>query len=164
MYIILLLVIIGFVILLGFLLAPGMSGRRKVRRFLGVRWAHRGLHDRKKGIPENSLAAFRKAVERGCGIELDVHLTRDRRLVVFHDDTFERMCGRSGIVEQTDYEALRSYRLDGTGERIPLLEEALRCIDGRVPLLIEVKLPNTDTEICRRLDTVLRSYRGEYMI
>ena len=72
MYIILLLVIIGFVILLGFLLAPGMSGRRKVRRFLGVRWAHRGLHDRKKGIPENSLAAFRKAVERGCGIELDV--------------------------------------------------------------------------------------------
>ncbi len=164
MYIILLLVIIGFVILLGFLLAPGMSGRRKVRRFLGVRWAHRGLHDRKKGIPENSLAAFRKAVERGCGIELDVHLTRDRRLVVFHDDTFERMCGRSGIVEQTDYEALRSYRLDGTGERIPLLEEALRCIGGRVPLLIEVKLPNTDTEICRRLDTVLRSYRGEYMI
>ena len=159
---IVLIVILLLAGLILFLVAPGK--RRDTGKFERKAFAHRGLHDNPGGIPENSLAAFRRARAHGYGVELDVQLSKDGQVVVFHDDTFERMCGRSGIVEQTDYEALRGYRLDGTGERIPLLEEALRCIDGRVPLLIEVKLPNTDTEICRRLDTVLRSYRGEYMI
>ena len=159
---IVLIVILLLAGLILFLVAPGK--RRDTGKFERKAFAHRGLHDNPGGIPENSLAAFRRARAHGYGVELDVQLSKDGQVVVFHDDTFERMCGRSGIVEQTDYEALRGYRLDGTGERIPLLEEALRCIDGRVPLLIEVKLPNTATEICRRLDTVLRSYRGEYMI
>ncbi len=107
----------------------------------GVKWAHRGLHDIKKGIPENSIPAFQAAIEAGYGIELDVHLTKDGKLVVFHDDDFRRICGEKGKVEETDYARMRTYRLSRTGEKIPLLSEVLRLVDGKVPLLIEVKLP-----------------------
>ena len=122
----------------------------RVHPFLGVKWAHRGLHDKKRGIPENSFPAFRAAIEAGDGIELDVHLTKDGQLVVFHDDTFERIC-EDGGVEDTSYEEMQKYRLAETKERIPLLSEVLQLVDGKVPLLIEVKLPNTDTKICRKL-------------
>ena len=81
----------------------------------------------------------------------------------FHDDTFERICGR-GQSEDTSYEEMQKYRLAETKERIPLLSEVLQLVDGKVPLLIEVKLPNTDTKICRKLDEELRKYHGEYMI
>ena len=157
-------IVIGIPAFLIFLLAPRLSGRKRVHPFLGVKWAHRGLHDKKRGIPENSFPAFRAAIEAGDGIELDVHLTKDGQLVVFHDDTFERICGRRGRVEDTSYEEMQKYRLAETKERIPLLSEVLQLVDGKVPLLIEVKLPNTDTKICRKLDEELRKYHGEYMI
>jgi hypothetical protein len=100
--IVLLVLLLGNVILL-YLLAPRLSGRRRVHPFFGVKWAHRGLHDIKKGIPENSIPAFQAAIEAGYGIELDVHLTKDGKLVVFHDDDFRRICGEKGKVEETDY-------------------------------------------------------------
>lgn len=164
MLLILLLVIAAVVILGGFMTAPRLSGRRRVSPFVGTKWAHRGLHDMAKGIPENSMAAFDAAVDAGYGIELDVHLTKDKQLVVFHDDTFERVCGKTGNVEETDYSEMKSYRLCGTEERIPLFSEVLRAVDGKVPLLIEVKLPNADTEICRYLVQELEHYKGRYMI
>ncbi len=77
--IVLLVLLLGNVILL-YLLAPRLSGRRRVHPFFGVKWAHRGLHDIKKGIPENSIPAFQAAIEAGYGIELDVHLTKDGKL------------------------------------------------------------------------------------
>ena len=162
--VVILCMVIGLLAFLIFLLAPRLSGRKRVHPFLGVKWAHRGLHDKKRGIPENSFPAFRAAIEAGDGIELDVHLTKDGQLVVFHDDTFERICGRRGRVEDTSYEEMQKYRLAETKERIPLLSEVLQLVDGKVPLLIEVKLPNTDTKICRKLDEELRKYHGEYMI
>lgn len=76
-------IVIGIPAFLIFLLAPRLSGRKRVHPFLGVKWAHRGLHDKKRGIPENSFPAFRAAIEAGDGIELDVHLTKDGQLVVF---------------------------------------------------------------------------------
>ena len=161
--IVLLVLLLGNVILL-YLLAPRLSGRRRVHPFFGVKWAHRGLHDIKKGIPENSIPAFQAAIEAGYGIELDVHLTKDGKLVVFHDDDFRRICGEKGKVEETDYARMRTYRLSRTGEKIPLLSEILRLVDGKVPLLIEVKLPSADTEVCRRLDEELQGYRGKYMV
>ena len=94
--VVILCMVIGLLAFLIFLLAPRLSGRKRVHPFLGVKWAHRGLHDKKRGIPENSFPAFRAAIEAGDGIELDVHLTKDGQLVVFHDDTFERICGRRG--------------------------------------------------------------------
>ena len=161
--IVLLVLLLGNVILL-YLLAPRLSGRRRVHPFFGVKWAHRGLHDIKKGIPENSIPAFQAAIEAGYGIELDVHLTKDGKLVVFHDDDFRRICGEKGKVEETDYARMRTYRLSRTGEKIPLLSEVLRLVDGKVPLLIEVKLSSADTEVCRRLDEELQGYRGKYMV
>lgn len=93
-----------------------------------------------------------------------MHLTKDGKLVVFHDDDFRRICGEKGKVEETDYARMRTYRLSRTGEKIPLLSEVLRLVDGKVPLLIEVKLPSADTEVCRRLDEELQGYRGKYMV
>ena len=79
--IVLLVLLLGNVILL-YLLAPRLSGRRRVHPFFGVKWAHRGLHDIKKGIPENSIPAFQAAIEAGYGIELDVHLTKDGKAMI----------------------------------------------------------------------------------
>ena len=139
----------------GFLLAPRMSGRERVHPFFGVKWAHRGLHNMKKGIPENSMKAFQAAVDAGDGIELDVHLTKDNQIVVFHDDTFERVCGKKGTVEETTYTEMKKYFLSGTKERIPLLKDVLKTVDGKVPLLIEVKLPSANTKVCQRLESAV---------
>lgn len=162
--IILLAVILFVIAALVFLLAPRLSGRRRVRPFLGVKWAHRGLHDIEKGCPENSLPAFEAAARSGYGIELDIHLTRDGEIVVFHDDTFDRLCGQPGCVEETDYETMKKYSLGGTTEKIPTLSEVLALVRGRVPLLIEVKLPSADTKICGKLISELEGYEGKYMI
>lgn len=147
-----------------FLIAPRLGGRKRLHPFLGVQWAHRGLHNIKMGIPENSMAAFRAAVKEGYGIELDVHLSRDKKIVVFHDDTFNRVCARDGRVEETDYREMKKYNLLDTKEGIPLLKEVLDYVGGRVPLLIEVKLPTADTRICEYLEKELEGYGGKYMI
>ena len=83
-------IITGFYL---FTSAPGFHKREKWQHLTGWDYAHRGLHDNEHGIPENSMAAFQRAVDKGYGIELDVHLTADNQLVVFHDDTLTRMCG-----------------------------------------------------------------------
>ena len=106
-------------------------------KLTGVRYAHRGLHG--PGAPENSLTAFRRAAEAGYGAELDVHLTRDGRLAVFHDASLERMCGVSGRVEEKTAAELSDLRLAGTAERIPFLEEVLPIFAGRRPLIVELK-------------------------
>ena len=93
---ILLLVLAVLFLLLLLLLRPDPSARKKMAPFVGRRYAHRGLHCAQDGIPENSLPAFRRAVEAGYGIELDLHLTTDGQLVVFHDDTLDRVCGVTG--------------------------------------------------------------------
>ena len=89
------------------------------------RYAHRGLHDLAAGIPENSLPAFRRAREMGYGVELDVHLTADDRLVVIHDSDLSRLCGTTRIVEDLTLDALRDLRLLGTDEPVPTLDEVL---------------------------------------
>lgn len=146
------------------MLMPRMAKRRRMKPFLGCQWAHRGLHCIEQGVPENSMKAFQMAVKGGYGIELDVHLTRDERLVVFHDDTLERICGNRGKVEETMYSELAGCYLSGTSQRIPLLSEVLGYVDGRVPLLIEVKLPTRNMEICARLSEELRDYKGAYLV
>lgn len=155
--------ILGIAVYL-YLIAPRMSKRREMEPFLGMMWAHRGLHCIRNGIPENSMAAFREAVKGRYGIELDVHLTKDKQLVVFHDDTLERMCGVKKHVEDCAVSELRSLYLGGTSERIPLLSEVLAYVNGRVPLLIEVKLPTKNTEICGCLNGELKAYQGSYLV
>ncbi len=146
------------------MIAPRMTKRSQMKPFLGTMWAHRGLHCVEKGVPENSMAAFRLAVKEGYGIELDIHLTRDGKVVVFHDDTLDRICGKKGKIEDMDWEELKQCYLSGTSERIPLFSEVLTYINGRVPLLIEVKQPTKDTHICAKLAALLDEYQGAYLV
>lgn len=128
--------------------------------------AHRGLHDRELGIPENSLPAFARAVEQGKAIELDLHATADNRLVVLHDFQLKRMTGVPGIVEEWTLEDLRKLRLQGTEAQIPTLDEVLELVNGKVPLLLEIKSERLGE--VGRLEPVLMkrlaSYQGEFIL
>ena len=128
--------------------------------------AHRGLHDRELGIPENSLPAFARAVEQGKAIELDLHATADNRLVVLHDFQLKRMTGVPGIVEEWTLEDLRKLRLQGTDAQIPTLDEVLELVNGKVPLLLEI-ISERLGEV-GRLEPVLMkrlaSYQGEFIL
>lgn len=161
---VLILAAVGIAAVYLFMIMPRMTKRKQMKLFMGQKWAHRGLHCVEKGIPENSMAAFKLAVKEGYGIELDVHLTKDGRLVVFHDDTLKRVCGKEGRIEDMSYEELQQCYLSGTSEKIPLFSSVLSYIKGRVPLLIEVKLPTQNTDICVHLEDQLRGYTGPYLI
>jgi len=126
-------------------------------------FAHRGLHDNDK-IPENSLSAFSLAAEKGYGIELDVHLTSDGKLIVFHDDDTSRMCGEKLIPEKETSARLKELSLLGTEEKIPSFGEVLSLVAGRVPLIVEIKGTSTDTAVCAATAETLDRYSGEYCI
>ena len=100
-------------------------------------FAHRGLHG--PGVPENSLAAFRAAIDAGAGIECDVRLSGDGEVMVFHDHDLRRLCASALAVEATAAKVLAGQRLFDTGEHIPSLRELLDLVAGRVPLLVEIK-------------------------
>ncbi len=100
-------------------------------------FAHRGLHG--PGVPENSLAAFRAAMDLGAGIECDVRLSSDGQVMVFHDHDLRRMCASGLAVEATRAQMLSGQRLFDSNEHIPLLSELLELVSGRVPMLIELK-------------------------
>lgn len=100
-------------------------------------YAHRGLHDPTR--PENTMPAFKAACEAGYGIELDVHLSRDGEVVVFHDHDLERLTGRSGAPEDLTAAELANLSILGTAYGAPRLTEVLDMVDGRVPVLIELK-------------------------
>lgn len=114
--------------------------------FLGTFFAHRGLHDNNHQIPENSLAAFQRAVDAGYGIELDVQLSADRTPVVFHDATLGRMCGIDRRVNELTFAELRQLSLVNTKEHIPSFMEHL------------------DFDIPREADALLSEYSGDYCI
>ena len=138
-----------------------MDGRRSQpgwEKLLDWRYAHRGLYDNDAGIPENSLAAFRRAAEAGFGAELDIHLTADGQLAVIHDSDLRRVCGRAGKVEELTYAELSQLRLLGTEEGIPLLSDVLPLFAGVAPLIVELKPirgnePELAEKVCALLDT-----------
>ncbi|HEX6957876.1 MAG TPA: glycerophosphodiester phosphodiesterase [Ferrovibrio sp.] len=101
--------------------------------------AHRGLHDIAKGVPENSRLAFQKAIEAGYAIELDVRITGDNQVVVFHDEDLRRLCSRDGIVGRLPLSELKTFTLLGTGETVPSFRDVLDFVKGQVPLVVEIK-------------------------
>jgi len=164
-FIIVILCIIAAVILGYLFLIMPRIGKKKVNApFTEVLYAHRGLFDNSAPFPENSLAAFRRAVKGGYGIELDVQLTKDRVPVVFHDDTLDRVCGVQGKVCEYTWEELGQFRLYGSQEKIPRLEQVLELVSGRVPLIIELKIEYMDVSLCPVVDAVLGKYEGRYCI
>ncbi|MBR4080640.1 MAG: glycerophosphodiester phosphodiesterase [Clostridia bacterium] len=144
-----------------FLALPRLP-RRSIRHLEGFDYAHRGLWNDE--LPENSLAAFRSAVEHGFGIELDVQLTADDQLVVFHDNTLERMCGVPGKVTDKTLAELRTLRLNGTEHVIPTFDEVLDAVNGNVPLIVEIKSCKRLALLCRLVRERLAAYGGAYCV
>lgn len=129
--------------------------------FLGVHYAHRGLHDTAAGIAENSPESFRKAVDAGYGIELDLRLSACGEAMVFHDATLDRMAARSGLVIDHDAKALGAMDLVGGGGAIPRLCDVLEMVDGRVPMLLEMKTDGDGGEdLARRVASTINDSRG----
>lgn len=155
-------------LLLLFLFALFPTLRRHPDRTVlkGARIAHRGLHDLAKDTPENSLAAFKAAIEAGYPIETDLHLTADGQVAVFHDDTLARMCGVEGEPEKMTLAELKELRLAEGSQQIPTLAELLELVEGKVPLLIEFKCKNAAgaTPLCEAADRLLAEYTGRYLI
>ena len=127
-------------------------------------YAHRGLHDNATEAPENSLAAFRKAVEAGYGMELDVQLSKDKVPVVFHDMQLMRMCGVEGRVCDYTFAELQQFRLCDTNERIPAFAEVLGMVQGKTPLIVELKTETADISVCPLADKLLADYQGLYCV
>jgi len=147
-----------------FLFAPGAATNRQKAPFIGRNFAHRGLHSEDRSVPENSLEAFRLAGRAGYGVELDVQLTKDGQVVVFHDDTLDRVCGVHARLEDKSYNELKLLTLCGTNQRIPLLTEVLEIYNGRGPLLVELKSGSRNRELCEKTYAILSDYPGEVCI
>ncbi len=150
------------VLLYFLLLLPALDGRGKSTVRMCTWYAHRGLHG--DGICENSMRAFERAVKKGYGIELDVRLTRDRALIVFHDDTAERLCGVEERICDMPLSRVQNLRLSD-GQQIPLFLDVLRLVQGRVPLLVELKPAQMgDTAVARKVWELLQGYPGQYAV
>lgn len=146
------------------LLAPGQASESKKAPFMHRNFAHRGLHSEDQSVPENSRKAFSLAVEAGYGMELDVQLSRDGQVVVFHDDTLDRACGVAARVDELDLAELQKLPLFGTDERIPLFADVLALVAGRTPLIVELKNGPRNDELCKKTYALLRTYQGHYCI
>ncbi len=153
-----------FLIYLLFFVRP--SGKKPENEKLLCEYAHRGLHKgNKEGTPpENSLEAFELACRAGYGIELDVQLSKDGVVMVFHDDTIIRMTGKKGRVRDYTAEELGKIKLADSEQTIPTFREVLALVDGRVPLLVELKGESFDKSLCPKVAEILKEYKGDYCL
>lgn len=150
-------------LLLAFLVSPSSKKHKDLERIQGRYIAHRGLHDEK--VPENSIASYLAAAENGLPIEIDLHLSKDGEVVVFHDGTLKRMCGSEKKINDLTLAEIKEFNLLDTEEKIPTLSECLQTVDGKVPLLIEFKMENNNTStLCKAADKILSEYEGAYLI
>jgi len=123
--------------------------------------AHRGYHDRTEGRIENTVTAVTAGVARRFAIEIDLQLTADEEVVVFHDDTVDRLADASGRVNELTLAALRATRLRDCHESIPTLDEILEAVAGRSPLFLELKSPWTgDRRLEKAVARILAGYSG----
>ena len=125
--------------------------------------AHRGLH---KGftIPENSIAAFKKALQKGYSIELDVRVTKDKQVVVFHDKNLNRLTKSKKKIKNNTYAMLKNHTLYQTNQRIPLLSEVLDLVNGKVPIVIEMKNYEEIGFFEEAVYDVIKEYKGDFAI
>jgi len=143
-----------------FIVAPNRKCSR-AECWRGNAFAHRGLHD--EAVCENTLEAFERACRAGVGIELDVQLTRDGELVVFHDADLERLMGDKRKVEDLTLEELRTFILPD-GSRIPTFAEVLKLVNGRTALLVELKNGRRLSGLCKATLEHLQAYPGKYIV
>lgn len=160
MAIIIILIILAALYILSTMGRKGHPGLAALRSW---RYAHRGLHG--NGIPENSMAAFRAALDGGYGIELDVHLMKDGTLAVIHDASLKRTAGADVTIEDLSAGDLPKYFLEGTWETVPTLPQVLELFAGKAPLIIELKpVLDNHAELTRAVCDLLSGYQGAYCI
>ena len=159
--------IVFAVAVLLFAVMPSRMKRERYEALAGRFYANGGLYDN-NGVPENSLAAFRLAVEKGYGSKLDVQFTSDKRLIVFRDDDYGRMCGDHRRVRDVPFSEASRMLLLHSGEKIPQLGEVLHLVDGMQPLIIEIRTCGSTRkwigEICMETLSQLREYGGAYCV
>ena len=124
--------------------------------------ALRGIHN--EAIPENSMKAFSLALKKNIPIEFDVHILKDKNIVVFHDDNLKRMTNKDKFIKECTYEEIKDLKLKNTNEKIPLLKDVLKLVDGKVLLDIELKMDVTDHSLEDGLIEILKDYNGEVIL
>jgi glycerophosphoryl diester phosphodiesterase len=124
--------------------------------------AHRGLHDELS--PENSLAAFQKAIDKGYLIEMDVQASLEGIPVVFHDAFLDRLTSLEGPIYHQTLEALEKTYLKDSEETIPSLQKVLALVTGKVPLLIEIKSESPYVSLTKAVIEALKDYPGLYTL
>ena len=141
----------------------GRTGHPGLKDLRGWSYAHRGLHGR--GVPENSMAAFRAALDQGFGIEFDLHLLKDGNIAVIHDSLLKRTTGGEGRIEDLSTEELKNYHLEGTEETIPTFRELLDLYAGKAPLIVELKpVGSNHAKLTETVCDMLQDYPGVYCI
>ncbi len=146
---------------LGLYALKGRAGHPGLENLKGWAYAHRGLH--KEGVPENSMAAFRAALEGGYGIELDIHLMKDGNLAVIHDSSLKRTAGADVRIEDLTAGDLENYRLEGTDEKIPLFRDVMALYEGKAPMIVELKpVDNNHDALAEAACDILKDYQGVY--
>ena len=149
-----------FLAALVYCVAPGKMPpelKKTAEVFYGLNCAHRGLHTEDRQVPENSLGAFTAARKAGYGVELDVRLSKDGQVVVFHDDDLKRACGVDALVDSLNWEALSALPLFGTRECMPLFTRAMEVL-GDTPVIVELKSAGENNpELCQKTLDILRA-------
>ncbi len=139
----------------------GRTGHPLLSELRKWKYAHRGLHS--DGVPENSMAAFRSALENGYGVELDLHLLADGNLAVIHDASLLRTAGADVEIENLTTKELGNYRLENTDETIPTFRQVLALFDGRAPLIVELKPENGNhNALTATACEMMKDYKGLY--
>ncbi len=152
-------ILIIFIVILIYLLMimPKLNRKNKMKAFEEVYIAHRGFFNN-VDIPENSLSAFENAVNNNYGIELDVQLTSDNKLVVFHDQSLFRMCGINKNLTDCSFKELQTYNLLDTNNKIPLLKDVLEILNENVPLIVEIKPEGQAIKTCEKTLELIKEY------
>src|SRR5690554_1390491 len=135
---------------------------KKTNFLTSYKFAHRGLHN--NIIPENSFKSFINAIENGYAIELDIRVTKDNKWVVFHDKSLKRMAKEDINLSDLDYDDLKHHLLGNSLETIPLFENVLNLVNGKTPLLIEIKPIKNKKKHLKTLVNLLDSYKGDFAI
>ena len=146
------------------MILPRRPGKAASAPFCGLMAAHRGLYEKDQSVPENSLEAFKRAAAYGCGVELDVQLSKDGAVVVFHDDTVDRMTTEKGRVDSFTLAELQAMPLKGTEHRMPLFTDVMAVLDGVSPTIVELKSTPNYKELCEKTLAILRTCKGPYCV
>lgn len=160
-------ILLGLALIIGlyFILIAPSTKKINTEAFLEWDYAHRGLFDNSLGIPENTMPAIEKALAYNYGMEFDVQITKDKRLILFHDWTMKRMSGLDKKIKDLSLKEIYKHNILDTDLKPPLFTDVLEKVDGKVPLIIELKGEGKDIdEICFLTSQILDNYKGPFMV